>query len=423
MSDPNPTSSTPEPCSNICCEPFFAHSDKPITTPSSLSNPISALFASSQFNLQSDPKQAAHAPAFNYAAIEPALRLASRFLTLDSVVKLIVVMADGDLRVEDANGVFQASTWAEVDASRAAARNPVDRYSVSSRHPKPEHEVVDDTMRRRAEEILTQIIPLFDIDIYTYAGTGGRKVHSSDSLPEDLLATFPRGRQCTVKIGAQLFWHIDFAMRWLEAGMGPRLEFSYHGATALSYYLFQFAATLVHELFHVLETAHNGRSWYTETFYGDSALSECGYVVEDAIFGGYLTSLDISAPETTRMEFCAKAMERQHRVWSIASSTPKMMLVPWPSHTCFQHYKHVKNSFGVRRNHIGPIADAVERIDMSFVEQLLSESFWAAGVGPGPLILPKVGGLEFRWCSTRKYNYFAREIPDGEVEQEPWNLW
>ncbi|KJY01933.1 hypothetical protein TI39_contig270g00003 [Zymoseptoria brevis] len=411
MSDTNPASTTPSPCSNICCEPFFSHQDVPITNPTSLSNPISALFAESQFQPQSDPKMAAHAPAFNYAAIEPALRLASRFLTLDSVVKLIVVMADGDLRVEDEHGVFQATTWAEVDASRAAARNPVDHYSAPSRHPKPEHKVVDDTMRRRAEDILTQAIPMMSIDLHTLSGYGGfTEAVLEPALPRSLAATYPRGRRSRVHVGADLLALIDHAGKCISASLDPTPEHPFHAPTALSFTFFRLARTLVHELFHALEMAYNGlSSHHAETFYGSAALSECGFEVENAIFGGIPLPLWICKSESVQYTFCAEAVGREQQT----RFTDRIVLGPWPSETYFRYYKHNGCLMGVRPNHHGSNADVLDRIDTRWVEQLLSESFWEAGVGPGPLVLPKVGRMGWAWDESRETALYTSEGVSG----------
>lgn len=117
-----------------------------------LSNPIHPLLCRSHF--YQDGRGL-------YRAVEPILRLVTRLLTMDAVTKHLVVMVDGELRRDtEPWGAGVETNLAEL----AWLRDTKGQRPKVGRYPKPHQETVDDSMRKRAAQILDEANHLIRFD-------------------------------------------------------------------------------------------------------------------------------------------------------------------------------------------------------------------------------------------------------------------
>jgi hypothetical protein len=384
----------------------------------SLENPILEMFAESQFVLRVDDEdKGAHlkwgiAPHMlkpvNYAAIEPALRLVSRFLQMDSVVKFLVVMVDGELRVENRNGVVipdrpKKQRFRELDRQLCRPGSGVSQ----SRH-EPEHETVTDSMRLRAQEILTETVPMIKFQVQRFGRPHGQVIEDTGSLRGEYAKKFPDGYTSTVYINSMIYQECCNMTESLEKD--PSLPSDDHDArpTRLSAALFNMADNLLHELSHAIYIAYHARLPGMEPMYENCTLGECGYAIQNERFGGILGVTKVG-PAIADYKPCVEAEKREEA----KDFTVAFELKAWPSEALLTAYNSTRGAMSSRE---GPLSNVVARVDLAFIGQLLSEQFWEAGVGPGPLAVPTCGSWREAFCGARKYIYYRAKSPGTDKD-------
>ena len=346
-------------CTKFCCSATFKHRDSAPTGPLDLTNSIHPLLRSSSFG-----------EGIDYSLLEMPLRLASRFLTLADVARTIVVATDGEERVH-----------LEPDGTRRI-----------SRHSKPEHKVCDkysedysDYNHWRANEILREAVGLINIVIADDDTRGAISLHRIGPHPSPLRDD-QAGVPSDIIIGGYMYREMHKTRSKIEEGA----ILNGQERAQLLYCQFEFARLVVHELAHSIETLYTGVSRW-EAHYEENPLSERGYDMEAAIFGGRLVNASWSRNllGARAGEYCIAARRRSQ------PTIPAVLLYPWPSQTWLDMYRFRKEKMGVREMHRVP-PTTISRVPFAFIQCLFSNDYWDAVLSSRQksLIVPS---LEERW--------------------------
>lgn len=356
-------------CHSFCCSPFVTYSDPPLTKTPDLQNEIHPLFARERFTDQS----------IDYSLIELPLRLISQWLTLDAVVRLIVVMADGELKVDVPWKQPMLTDFEKLDELRLRGEWP-----NVGRHAKTDQKEVGPKMRERARELLLQAVGLVRFSINVRPGSDGLTKASKLKLQHD---SFPRGCKSTVFVGKNIYEGIE--------RYHPRQGQSPTSDARMWHLLNQYnlAQQLIHETFHALENLFNGIR-KSELFYEDLNLAEAGYAVENAIFGGTLIGTSTLISSRTD-EWCTASQQRE-------SSKPAMTLIEWPSGLHKEMYEQMRLKIGVRKVD-RERSTTISRVPLSAVEAMFTNDFWQCQGEPRTEIqLPVKGQWFARWNRTKR---------------------
>ncbi|CAK4031051.1 Hypothetical predicted protein [Lecanosticta acicola] len=173
-----------EPCQNFCCSAFIQYLDAPLTKTDILETEIHPLFAPKHFD-----------KAIDYSLIELPLRLVSQWLKLDPVVRLIVVMAEGELKRD---GAWKGSKPFPVDFKTLDGFAMRGVWPNVGRYATPEQDTVGPEMRQRAAELLLGVVGLIRFRIDEISGHEGKCIPSERPLVHP---NFPRGSKSIVFVG------------------------------------------------------------------------------------------------------------------------------------------------------------------------------------------------------------------------------
>lgn len=358
-----------EKCQNFCCSSFVTYQDSALSKTPDLQNEIHPLFAREHFTDQS----------IDYSLIEMPLRLISHWLTLDAVVRLIVVMAEGELWLK-----FPWKPPMLTDFKTLDELNLRGEWPHVGRYAKPDQQKVGPEMRERARELLLRAVGLVRFSINERPGSDGLTRGSELKLQHD---KFSRCCKSTVYVGKVVYQSI-------ERYRPEQDEHSTsHASTWQLLNQYNLAQQLIHETFHALENLFNGFR-KSEVFYEDLSLAEAGYVVENAIFGGSLIST--SALISSRAdEWCTASQQRE-------TPKPVMALIEWPSALHKEMYEQMRLKMGVRQVN-EERSTTISRVPLSAIEDMFTNDFWQSQGKPRTDIRLPVRGQWFaRWNKTKR---------------------
>lgn len=358
-------------CHKFCCSEFYRYRDPLLTNGPDLTNPIHPILSKARFQDDVD-----------YSALEMSLRLASRFLALDKVVRHTVVMTDGVISVlPNSEGRF-------LKRSPCPKKHPDDNTSDSleedegnDRNDSTEGDEEDKDPNHyyhwRANEILQQAAEHIQFFV-------------DDSNDEDGKAGYAAHREGPWTEAQTSRWNEAQTSRCTPSGVGSDIHIGGSNWTRLKEILnnragrlcdrFEIARMIVHELSHGLENLYTG--WrQSECFYQDNPISERGFDMEAAIFGGLLDSGGSERLlEARKDEYCPSSPRRKSR-------TPCMVFYEWPNQAFADMYAWRRFKMGIVQ--VRSPAKA-RRVPLTFVESLFSNAFWET-VGNSALVVPRAG--------------------------------
>lgn len=255
--------SPPQPCPYFCCS-AFRHFQDPIAEPDlriDLTNEILPIFDAARFSSADGD--------FDRKIIEPSLQLASRFLSMDTLYQYILTIAEGDVYLEKPGKSRRGK--------RARTENLIldcTKTHALLVYTKPTHKVVNERLRSKARELLTDLGPMVDFDFCdTDAHTAGACSPRLDPLSQDLAQKFPLGCRSQVSLGIEYLRELKTAHR--------------HGESTESVRWTQFCLAIIicHELGHALTNARFGDK-FAEPITNGRWCGESGFDLEASIFGG-----------------------------------------------------------------------------------------------------------------------------------------
>lgn len=351
-----------------------------------------------------------------YAIIEPALRLTTRFLGMDTVIKQIVVMADGELRRDTKPwGAGVKTDLAELADLKDAQGNPLEPNV--GRYPKPHQEIVDEPMRLRAGQILEEAAKLMYITI-----TDNNSFAGGTSRPwgfwKMLFPIAEIQRSCVISIGSRIIGRIlKLSNRRQQGRSSTDVEWDLH------IHQISLATTILHEIFHGLHLAHNPQPFGTpspETFYGDCPLAECGFAGVAEVWGGRVPEAREYNPDL-RLLLRSLLQEPQLPDPSMGFDGTCLELVSWPSRQLAERYEDIP-SFGVREASKPFGALDVRTVFMSFVEDIFTDRYWDVEVpklGQSPLRVPGEAIFPISRNTADQIVALEATVPAEEGEDEP----
>lgn len=336
-----------------------------------LTNPIHPLFGRHLFLMTGDGW---------YQGLEQALRLATRLLAMDSVVKHIVVMTDGELRRDTEPWGAGVKTDLEELADLKDAQGQPLKPNVS-RHPKPDQETVNDSMRTRANKILSdaRLLIRYRFDLLD-DGTLGQTMRPP-KWTHGMFQGSQRHRASFILIQDQMGEEVaKLSHRRKQGRRASDVEWDLH------IHEIMLATTLLHEVFHALDNAHNRpRSGATDTFYGDCRLAECGHAGVAAAFGGIPRRGRFDPDPLARVVL----PDQPRPDPSIGFDGTWLELTDWPGESFPETYKGT-SYFGTREGPT-PLVYKKSLVSMSFVEDVFRDEYWEIEVpklGQSPLHVP-----------------------------------
>ncbi|USW51987.1 hypothetical protein Slin15195_G053060 [Septoria linicola] len=327
-------------CNKFCCSDVCKYRDAFPTKLPNLTNPIHPIFQQDAFD-----------PNIDYSLLEVSLRLASRYLTLGKVAHNICVVVDG------VQTVYTDSIGDHIVRS------------ATDEHCQPPKNADDYThyIHWRANEILRGAMGKNHFHILPNTERGGKsKPRIGSFIPA--LPLYQRGFPCDVYIGGYMYRQVQSLNQILDLQghlSGPDLA-------ELLYCHFELARLLIHELLHSIKTLYNGVRRWEHHCSPDALLSEGGYDIEAAIFGGdgmvsAAWSKDILLAR--RKEYCTKGQLRT------APRVPTVLFYNWPSRGWLDMYRSRRHKMGVI-NGEKLKCTTVENVPFSFIEELLQEGYW-----------------------------------------------
>lgn len=165
---------------------------------------------------------------------------------------------------------------------------------------------------------------------------------------------------------------------------------------------FEIARLVVHELSHALEHLYTG--WRRlECFCEGNSLSERGFDMEFAIFGGLLDIVwSRSLLAARKEEFCFAGKQR-------AVPSPCVVFYPWPNQVYADMYRWRKLKMGIMP--VGePRSSLAWRVPLSSVEKLFTTTYWETVSSSGQQSL-NIRCVEVPW----KMQWFAAQKKDRET--------
>lgn len=308
-----------------------------------------------------------------YHYLEPTLRFASRLIGSDPVVKHLILMVDGELRRDtEPWGAGIKTNFEKLAGLKDSQGQPL-KPNIG-RYPKPGQETVNQEMRDRAAQILMETKDLTRIILST---TLPDEINGCAFTPHGVweqkfdAANIPRSSIIALK-GSIFQKIIDLYKRRRQGRRATDVEWD------LQIHEIILGTTILHELFHAVENAHNRprSSGACETFCGDCPLAECGFAVVAAVLGGIPTMITKEPTATAMM---------------IGSDGTSLLLADWPSSTVYNSYRNGGHRLG-SRSVLKPLGFSEYLVDMAFVEAVLTDEYWDVEVpknGSSPLHVPK----------------------------------
>lgn len=354
--------SHPHDCPHYCCSDFanFADDRHHAHILPDLTNEIHPLLSHAKFPDLSNE---------GYLALGLALKLASRMLEDDRTVEWVVTMADGSIHADHDTGSEPGPecTFAEIDSKELIPGDVHWTETRLLRYPRSTpNELsigvstakvwVTANMRQRSKQILHDLAEL--LEEYKIVGeqlSEGRTDFTETVLSPAERKNFPRACKAKITFSTQMVW--SFLKH--ERSDDPM-------ALAEQYML---ARNFVHELAHLLSQAVNG-SRREEVFYKNSELAEAGFDLENALFGGIVTQLDLGDfldhPERLAGQVLLEEM--------------------YPSGRLSQKYS--VNGFTAGQRASLDDFSVVRRVPWSFMTSMFTDRFWDEDVprmGSGPI--------------------------------------
>ena len=358
-------------CKEYCCSAFAnLRDDHPLTHyQPDLNNPIHPLFSREKLHLSVE----------GYAALNLTLRLASRMLEDDRTVEYVVVTTDGtihrDHSVDCAPG--PECTWAEIDESDLADL----AYARLLRYPRASSDTsttarawVTDSMRQRSKEILLNLTEILaGYDWAEQRCEGKTETNPDDPVSPAALLNFPRAGGKAV-ITFSTLSTLDFM--------------KYEKQDNLTWLAEQYilARNFVHEIAHLLSQAVNGQR-REEVFYKNSVLSEAGFDLENAIFGGIDTWLDLGQFTGHPTKLASRAIIQE----------------AYPGGRFGRKY----SAEGGNTDQRAPLDEysVVRRIPWRFITAMFTNSFWEVDV-------PRMGSGPIQ--PGKKHSWVVKQVMTGE---------
>ncbi|CZT18543.1 uncharacterized protein RCC_04387 [Ramularia collo-cygni] len=341
------------------------------------------------------------AGSYWYFTILRSLQLTSRLLMMDAVTKHIVVMVDGELRrdTKAGEGGSVKTDLAELAGMKDDQGQPL--HPNVARYPKPGQEMVDDSMRARAAQILMELRPLvrFRIDdIRIDDMTDGTCLGTTRSASRCWAEYFPPDgippNASIITINGSIFDNV--------AGYCTSSERNHTscGGWDLQIEEVIFATTMFHEIFHALDRAFNRPhlAGVVETFFGDCVLAECGFAATAAVFDGIPVKGTPQGRSESRLGKYRRVLDYYEAPDPSKGYAGNFLkLEPWPS-KCFAEWYEDKIP-SIKRDASTLLDKGCYIVSMSFVEDIFTDEYWNVEVpklGQSPLRVPKVSYLPIK---------------------------
>ena len=176
----------------------------------------------------------------------------------------------------------------------------------------------------------------------------------NDKVPDK---SFSKGERSRVKISVNIYNALRTAQCGKDAALLLRLQF-------------EFAVVLVHEIGHALDNLCHGQlTWHH--FFGENAICETGFEIENRLFGGHLTMVYEGWEDP-------KKYNRYHHGGQRSSMSGVLVLWEYP-------YQGVVAAYGnhgllQERGELKAIRrfDVAWRVPITFLQRFFEESFWAS---------------------------------------------
>lgn len=353
-------------CQKFCCSEFYKYQDQSLTNPPDLTNPVHPVFGQERFQNNVD-----------YSLFEMPLRLASRFLALDNVVRHIVVMTDG---VRTVRPLLPKQKVPHAIRSAGPKKHPDDQS--------PDLPEDDDNYDHwRANEILqhaAEHIRYFVNDNVVAWERGAKTVKREGPFtPAQAARHNAPGTGSNVYIGN--FLYRDLSVHAAKIENGEVLDDQNKTFRLASQ--FNFARTIVHELAHALELLYTG--WRpVECFYESRNFSERGCEIETAIFGGIVdVGWSLKLMTARQEEYCPLGKQR-------TVPHPSWVFYAWPNQAYVDIYRQKALMMGVLPGARFPEqANMAHRVPRHFVESLFLTRYWdtVRRAGGRSLIVSPIG--------------------------------
>ena len=434
----------PQPCHSYCCSAFASFEDyAKVSAGDGLETEIHAIFAQENWIGE-----------VNYEVLKPSLRLISEILQSDPIALFFANLIDSKVVDEDGDehDVAEASQQLNYGSDPAeegacleedsagkssTAAESSDTFFVVDGQPYydrdtfltviPKHQAINDTIRARAQQILTGLADMvkFQVSVPELEGCSAVTDAREGPLSQGVAKEFRYGHLTHVTLSADdpsytflldPTMEEDSDLEDDEAVEEKNNDLEDDGAlakgdsnleddgtdqnAALLVSRFMIARILLHELGHVADRARFGDLIDIEIFYDGSQMSEMGFELEAQAFGGIVEDINSCQSWWLPWEREDSCDESKARKWC-----DFMCLRPWPSACLLRDYRQSDSPHGWKGLY-EPTREIMRRFGLSSIDAYFSPEWWKHFRKVGTALLPSqiIGQWMFRFKDGTSVN-------------------
>ena len=340
-------------CNDYCCSAFARFMNLPIFGLETLSNTIHPIFRKQNFRGNID-----------YEARKPCLRLATHLLESTGLVPFLNTLVNGEVR--DLDGKSQAQL-------HDGLLDPTRPHSI---WPSFEQEEINEKTRKRARQILRQMVEMVSFEIEPFDRSSirphyyGRCVPLHGPLPPESPTCFPHGFLSKILLRGLEYNDLVGLTHdeiYLPIADANGQVWSLHHLLQLR---FQITRTLVHEIGRAIAfAAHGSLLSFNEPCYKDGKIAEIGFELEAHLFGGVF----FPNHESFRSSQSCEQARQDLQTYQLG---PQFYYHSWPffnlngsrRNSGIDHWSYKKSSN----------FDLFWTVPMTFFQSLFTDAFWRA---------------------------------------------